>query len=1121
MQALLRKIVYFVGLSLICAKSLYAQFEADLIPPSANASSLTKVASTPVNLFNGKLDVSIPIYSVKGRSISCDISLQYSGSSGIKVQDIAGPAGLGWTLDVGGVITRTVRGEPDDLAGKGYCMNGNTGLSTDHTSSGFESALKTAITDWDMEPDIFVSSIGGRIVFNAVKAPQFMSEQGYLIKRNGIFSADSTWEIVDPKGNSYLFGANSIEREHSITTPSQRSYISSWYLSEVRSPDGEVIRFTYEKGQQISYAYYSKSKAVSVSGSQTNVETKEDSTRITTVDPVFLKSISAPNATISFTYNERWDILGQRAFEKITVTQSNGTVYADFRFKNGYFGDGTNPFSRHKLLGIEQYNNDRDRSISLAEFQYYEDEVLPSRNSAEFDHWGYYNHNPSGKRLKSEGASKASNLARNRAGVLSVIKWPTGGQTQFEYELNTFRRNGVIYSGGGLRVRLVKQVERGNVSETGYVYIGNDNLTSGQLQHDFNPDSGYIAYTTSTVSVTRTDQPVSGPGGGHPIEIVNGEATVEHDLPLYQLLDLNGNAIGYSEVTIINPDQSKEKQLFNNFSAFPEKPVAVFLVDPFIVTTVTSFSPNRYGFFGLYSPNHLQRGTLREKQLINSSGSILKQINYKYELVKVPGASQIAGVVKKPHFFFSDQAFEAVKYVAVLYHEVPSVRQIVTEETITCASDLSGSSGKEYVRNDYKQNYPFLVEKSTMWRSNGDSTIAVFKYPIDFLLPLTGIADQMIQRNILVPLEIVQKNKSANGEFVTGATINSYGQTGSWVLPTIVKTLNIKDPVSDYVGLNAIMATDSRIAPKVFYDLYASSGELLQYHQANDLPCALFWGYNRSRIIAKVTGASFNTAVQFVDTALLNSGTLTDSQMRVELSKLRTNLPGTFVTTYTHQPLVGITSETDPAGQIKFYEYDDFQRLKLIKDNTENIINQFEYFTSSAGGWKDTQVKRCLRDGNNMFTGEEEVQQTDTDPSSATFGQTRWRSLGQTNSCNRPIYAKLFYENVRYSSSMGAEGFLIDIKIATLVVRFFEDPACTIPQYVRPIDVSYRVVVRPGGFGVPYYTSQTGGTMRAGGTSFVLKQEVVLEEVNYPGWNPLWYAYDFYLSLGREYVVVP
>jgi tetratricopeptide (TPR) repeat protein len=93
-------------------KSAYAQFKAkQVVPPSPDAANLGKFGNVPVSLFTGSPQVSIPLVGLSAR-YPLNISLTYN-NNGFKPGEPASWVGLGWTLNAGGVITRSALGNPD------------------------------------------------------------------------------------------------------------------------------------------------------------------------------------------------------------------------------------------------------------------------------------------------------------------------------------------------------------------------------------------------------------------------------------------------------------------------------------------------------------------------------------------------------------------------------------------------------------------------------------------------------------------------------------------------------------------------------------------------------------------------------------------------------------------------------------------------------------------------------------------------------------------------------------------------------------------------------------------------------------------------------------------------
>lgn len=84
------------------------------------AAQVDKMMSNPVNLYTGVPNISIPLFSYQGNNgINTGISIDYAGG-GIQVGEYPSIVGLGWHLNFGGAITRTVRGMPDDFPDKGF-----------------------------------------------------------------------------------------------------------------------------------------------------------------------------------------------------------------------------------------------------------------------------------------------------------------------------------------------------------------------------------------------------------------------------------------------------------------------------------------------------------------------------------------------------------------------------------------------------------------------------------------------------------------------------------------------------------------------------------------------------------------------------------------------------------------------------------------------------------------------------------------------------------------------------------------------------------------------------------------------------------------------------------------
>ena len=195
-------------------------------------------------------------------------------------------------------------------------------------------------------------------------------------------------------------------------------------------------------------------------------------------------------------------------------------------------------------------------------------------------------------------------------------------------------------------------------------------------------------------------------------------------------------------------------------------------------------------------------------------------------------------------------------------------------------------------------------------------------YETTYTYPATGSA--LETKNNLV--EVVKTETVKDPEATTPIPISSrenvYTPFASAVLPTTIKTQKGATGLED----------------RVEFDFYAD-GNLKSAKKTDGVTEIYVWGYKKMYPAAKIANTTFTAVENKLGAGFdLGAGGLTTSQA----NDLR-SIPGALVTTYTYDPMVGVTSMTDPSGYAVYYEYDDFNRLKAVKDQAGQLVTDYEY----------------------------------------------------------------------------------------------------------------------------------------------------------------------------------
>ena len=162
-------------------------------------------------------------------------------------------------------------------------------------------------------------------------------------------------------------------------------------------------------------------------------------------------------------------------------------------------------------------------------------------------------------------------------------------------------------------------------------------------------------------------------------------------------------------------------------------------------------------------------------------------------------------------------------------------------------------------------------------------------------------------------------------------------------------------PVTYTGGLVSIVqppVTTNGLEERLVYHGYYSNGNIQEVSKKDGTHVVYIWGYNQSVPIAKIENATYAQVSSYV-TNLQNLSNLDDDRtlgnlgnegvLRTALNSLRTNLPNAMVSTFTYDPMIGVTSITDPRGDVIYYQYDGFNRLEMVKDKDGNILKENQY----------------------------------------------------------------------------------------------------------------------------------------------------------------------------------
>lgn len=945
-------------------------------PSNPEAKVFEKYGQIPVSQFTGIPKILIPLHNIQVKDFTVPINISYH-AGGIKVNEIASWVGLGWALNAGGIITRQINGIPDESQ-NGILSAGiptSNQLNSDSYSLLYHALHLEETGTTDIERDEFYFNFlnnSGKFYLN----PNGSIVQIPFSELKIEFINNTYFKITDSLGNIFIFQDTEQSSYYSTyydtnySVPTYKfSGITAWHLTEIIpvNNNGSII-FQYDKSSTGVIRNYNYTAMIAYDNTdiKPNQITNEKSVIYSSGEQSYLKQITFLNGKVVFegiTGRSDDPNGGGKILDKIKIYDSQTTSpikTITFNHDYWYSDKGVNvdalPNDKYRLRlnkVIQQGSDGMD--IETYRFEY-NSLLLPPRKNCGIDLWGYYNGHESnqtlvyydqgivsgdhttfsfsGKTYTILSGNRTPDENSSQACMLKKIYYPTGGFTEFEFEANRFNWN-TTFKGAGLRVKKISAINSsGDTASVKIFKYGENENGLGVLSffpYLLNRNS-YIQKYTYVYPQTELN----------PCSYTKFNRFHIQDRPLYNHSYIDGESVvGYSQITEYDKSliglSGKEVYYFDTS------------MDDFNDDLANEFP------FGNRSVNlSWKRGILLKDVLYKKQGDIFSPIQKTINTYDTFRTSELAGlyVGQRVHYLSGNTSCDTPEIDEDFYYfdflVNTGVKKLIksVDSVFVNNNTLTKETSYYYGSINSSQNAHGLVTKKTILNSNGENIETKFRYPSNIN---TGSYTSMTTLNMLnYPIEettFVDNN-------VTASKLTTYKVNGNSYVPDKVYSLETTTPVT----ANSFTTFDGNtkdtrygLTPEYSFDTYDSSnGNPLKMLAKNGLYTCYIWAYNKTYPVAKIE-SSINTTIDItVDDTLLKKTTAF-----ADIQSDATYLKGLFnsyltnkdymVTLYTYKPLTGMTSQTDPAGRTTYFEYDEFGRLKLVKDLAGNIQKKYEY----------------------------------------------------------------------------------------------------------------------------------------------------------------------------------
>jgi hypothetical protein len=693
----------------------------------------------------------------------------------------------------------------------------------------------------------------------------------------------------------------------------------------------------------------------------------------------------------SFNY-KRWG--GDNATPKLYYTDAMNPLDISYSPRDNFYLSDISSFGtnggKQKIYGFDYF---LDANLN---------EVTAYGTGNGIDYLGYYNGKANNTKFViptqwGPAADRSPDFNFAKLGALKKIIYPTGGSEEFEYELNDKRGSPANIALPGLRIK--KRILHDGISANNdiikeYKYIEPDNLSSGFLgdmpEFTFTknvyyddggwPSTPHLKYTTTT-SFTDPVNPFSNIEGSfvgyRRVEELQQNGTKNNGKVVYEYSDLNYTSLWiqsdyypYRPVDrpfwavglllkksyFLSDGTTMLKQTVNDYNIFQQEKIddnyrsLHMSKDGEVDIWLPDGSPDpgsyRYIFkFSNYYPI-VGRTELKSVHEYDYSLGLTKDLftqdfydaNY-YVLRNTIQTNSKGETVGRYFYYPFDYNLGTTSFATMLVSK-NMINQPITNETWITKPSGSYLLNSEVTEHDFFGNgviRPSKIQTSRLAQpllgTPGLASSTVLLPSSRSYQPSVTFSYDGNSR--LVELQKEGGLKSAiildqSGNVVAKAENSSYDK----IAYTGFETTSTGNWTYDATGINN---TEGKVGVKSYNGIISKSGLSTGNYTIN------LWAKGIGSVTINGTSKTINSSWSLFTWSMTNITSVSINTNGNLIDEVSLSPANAFLSTKAYDKELVVSSETDVNNKIKWYEYDEFYRLKNIKDQNGKIIKSFGY----------------------------------------------------------------------------------------------------------------------------------------------------------------------------------